>query len=248
MQNQVIDFSLDENAFNILFLTGLTLLSFFVFWYPANSPWWRERVFGRLSFDEASSIHNFSIKVYGFIIMAPIAYLVIFLVKPDIISSAPSIFAFHDAGSVLKWTLLGSAFIIPLSILNGKIKANRQVYPQVRAKIWNLKILIRYLAGWGFYLLGYEILFRGILFLLLMPYTGFWPALAINVSLYSATHMPKGRNETLGAIPMGIIFCFITAEVGNIWPAFIIHVLASWSNSLSALIGHPEMQLKLSER
>jgi hypothetical protein len=231
MQNQVIDFSLDENAFNILFLTGLTLLSFFVFWYPANSPWWRERVFGRLSFDEASSIHNFSIKVYGFIIMAPIAYLVIFLVKPDIISSAPSIFAFHDAGSVLKWTLLGSAFIIPLSILNGKIKANRQVYPQVRAKIWNLKILIRYLAGWGFYLLGYEILFRGILFLLLMPYTGFWPAL-----------------ETLGAIPMGIIFCFITAEVGNIWPAFIIHVLASWSNSLSALIGHPEMQLKLSER
>ena len=43
-----------------------------------------------------------------------------------------------------------------------------------------------------------------------------WPAIAINIALYSATHILKGLDETIGAIPLGFVLCLLTISSGTI--------------------------------
>jgi membrane protease YdiL (CAAX protease family) len=99
-------------------------------------------------------------------------------------------------------------------------------------------------VGWFLYLFGYEFLFRGVLLIPLIEPLGMWPAIAINIVLYSATHIPKGLDETIGAIPLGFVLCLLTISSGTIWIAFIVHVVIAWTNTFTALKFHPDMQLK----
>ena len=96
--------------------------------------------------------------------------------------------------------------------------------------------------GWTIYLFGYEILFRGILLFPLVTEFGVWQAIAVNVALYSATHIPKGLDETIGAIPLGIVLSLLTLQTGTIWIAFLVHVTMALTNSFTALKHHPEMK------
>ncbi|MBW6536391.1 MAG: CPBP family intramembrane metalloprotease [Mariniphaga sp.] len=98
------------------------------------------------------------------------------------------------------------------------------------------------LLGWFLYLLGYEFLFRGILLFSLVEPLGVWPAIAVNIALYSATHIPKGLAEAIGAIPLGLIFCLLTLASGTIWIAFIVHVAMAWTNSLTSVKFNPDIQ------
>ena len=73
---------------------------------------------------------------------------------------------------------------------------------------------------------------------------GMWIAIAINTAMYSATHIPKGLDETIGAIPLGIVLCLLTIASGTIWIAFLVHVAMAWTNSLTAFKFHPEIGYK----
>jgi membrane protease YdiL (CAAX protease family) len=71
---------------------------------------------------------------------------------------------------------------------------------------------------------------------------GVWPAIAINVALYSSTHIPKGLDETIGAIPLGIVLSLLTLLTGTIWIAFFVHLTLALTNSFTALKFNPEMK------
>ena len=86
------------------------------------------------------------------------------------------------------------------------------------------------LVSWGLYLLGYEFLFRGVLFLGLIPFTGLNTAIGINTALYALAHLYKGKKETIGSIPLGIVLCYITWKTGTIWTAFAIHWIMASNN------------------
>ena len=101
---------------------------------------------------------------------------------------------------------------------------------------------IKNALGWAAYLFGYEILFRGILLFPLVAEFGVWPAIAVNIALYSSTHIPKGLDETIGAIPLGIVLCVLTLLTGTIWIAFFVHLAMALTNSFTALKHHPEMK------
>ena len=144
----------------------------------------------------------------------------------------------------LLWILALSVLIIPLVYFSAKKPKNLLNYPQIRAKVWTKKMLFINAFGWFLYLFGYEFLFRGVLLIPLIEPLGMWPAIAINISLYSATHIPKGLDETIGAIPLGFILCLLTISSGTIWIAFIVHVVMAWTNTFTALKFHPEMQFQ----
>jgi len=134
-----------------------------------------------------------------------------------------------------KYTLILATILIPLGAINAKGKEHLAMYPQVRMVRWNLREYSTNILSWGLYLLGYEFLFRGILFLGLLPFVGLYPAVFINTILYAGAHLYKGKKETLGSIPLGIILCLITAQTETIWTAFAVHwIMASnnfiWSN------------------
>ena len=115
-------------------------------------------------------------------------------------------------------------------------------YPQIRAGEWDLKMVIGNLSAWAFYLLGYEFLFRGLLLFPLVAEIGLWPAIAINIGLYSATHIPKGLSETIGAIPLSIVLCLLSVQTGTIWIAFFVHLAIAWTNTSVALKHNPDMR------
>jgi hypothetical protein len=114
------------------------------------------------------------------------------------------------------FTFILAIILIPLGAINSRGKIHLVQYPQVRMDKWNSIEYIINILSWGIYLLGYEYLFRGILFLGLLPFFTSLNAIAINTTLYALAHLYKGKKETLGSIPLGIILCLITLETETI--------------------------------
>lgn len=107
-------------------------------------------------------------------------------------------------------------------------KANKQNNSlQINLSEWNILLFLLNAAGWIIYLIGYEFLFRGILLFECYISFGFWPAIAINVTIYSALHMVNGKDQTIGALIFGGIACYFTLSRGSVLIPVIMHVSLS---------------------
>lgn len=96
---------------------------------------------------------------------------------------------------------------------------------------------------WIAYLFGYELMFRGLLLFTTVEFMGAWPAIILNTALYALVHIPKNLEETIGAVPLGLLLCLITLSTGTFWVAFGVHVCLALSNFFFSLRNHPEMQV-----
>ncbi len=244
---QYFDFDYSWNAEKTrVFVPIVSALVFFViYWFTAQSPKIKQRFYDKYEFDEASTKHIFFTKYFGFISMGIAPTIVCSLFIPDIsLADYGLTFIPETTFFTIVWTVGLSAVIIPLAAFSAKKPKNLVNYPQIRAKNWTRKTYVLNLLGWALYLFGYEFLFRGILFIPLIEPMGLWGAIAVNIALYSATHIPKGLDETIGAIPLGLGLCFLTVASGTIWIAFLVHVAMAWTNSLTALKHHPEIHYR----
>lgn len=218
------------------------LVFFVIYWFTAQSDKIKQSFYNKYDFDTASANHIFFTKYFGFLSMG-VAPVIISLLLIDGVTIADLGLTFYTetAFFTLVWTIGLCALVVPLAAFSAKKPKNLVNYPQIRAKNWTKKIFVKNLLGWALYLFGYELLFRGVLFMPLLEPLGIWPAIAINVALYSATHIPKGLDETIGAIPLGGVLCLLTYASGTIWIAVIVHIAMAWTNSLTALKHHPEI-------
>jgi membrane protease YdiL (CAAX protease family) len=145
--------------------------------------------------------------------------------------------SFSSIGIIVKPSLLTLIIVLIFSVIpllinyfGAKKSDNLVMYPQIRIKNWNTKLLIISALTWILYLLGYEIMIRGYLFFNCLKEIGLWPAIAVTTSIYALIHLPKGPKETIGAIPLGIVLCLITSYTGTIWAAFWIHCTLALTN------------------
>jgi len=240
-----IDFSFHANDVKTILPILLALCCFILYWFIANSMKIKQTFYSRTDFDTASVNHIFFTKYVGFIAMGVLPTIICLLFIEDL-SLADYGLTFIPQTTLfsLVWIVGLCALVIPLAAFSAKKPKNLENYPQIRAKNWTKSIYYKNLFGWAIYLLGYEFLFRGILLIPLVDTLGIWPAIAINIALYSATHIPKGLDETIGAIPLGFVLCLLTLASGTIWIAFIVHVAMAWTNSLTSLKHHPEIHYK----
>ncbi len=223
----------------------LTLVFFSIYWFTSKSEKIKKRFYDKYDHDQASLKHIFFTKYSGFISMGilPTILCLVFLQELTLADLGLT-FIYETSLFSLIWILGLSVLIIPLVYFSAKKPKNLINYPQIRAKVWTKKMVFINALGWFLYLFGYEFLFRGVLLIPLIEPLGMWPAIAINIALYSATHIPKGLDETVGAIPLGFVLCLLTISSGTIWIAFIVHVVMAWTNTFTALKFHPEMNLK----
>jgi membrane protease YdiL (CAAX protease family) len=118
--------------------------------------------------------------------------------------------------------------LIIAAILFVNQKINRQNNSlQTEITKWNLSLFLFNAFGWIIYLFGYEFLFRGILLFECYSSFGFWPAIVINIAIYSAIHMVNGKTQTIGALIFGGIACYLTLSRGTILIPIIMHVSLS---------------------
>lgn len=245
MNNFKIDWTWTDLDLRISLPLLLTLAFFSIYWFTSKSEKIKKRFYDKYDHDQASLKHIFFTKYFGFISMGilPTIFCLVFL--PELtLADLGLTFIYKTAQFSIFWILGLSILIIPLVYFSAKKPKNLVNYPQIRAKVWTKKMIFINALGWFLYLFGYEFLFRGVLLIPLIEPLGMWPAIAINIALYSATHIPKGLDETVGAIPLGFVLCLLTISSGTIWIAFIVHVVMAWTNTFTALKFHPEMNLK----
>jgi len=234
-------YSLSEPEFELIVALSLSLLGYISYYFIAFSDSATQanlKLFGLKN----NELHQFVLqKTTGFIFMGifPLLFLTFFLDFPVKFGFGENIHL-----QTLYWVVGIALAIIPINFLIAGKAENLKQYPQIRISTWEKSTFALNFIGWAIYLLGYEYLFRGVLFLGSLPMLGLIPAIVLNVVIYSLAHLPKGMKETLGSIPVGLLICVITYKTGNIWASFFIHLTMAISNELFAFYRHPEMHFK----
>ncbi|MEY4604001.1 MAG: hypothetical protein RIT43_1293 [Bacteroidota bacterium] len=239
---KAIDFSINVSDFKSLIALSLGLVCFTAYWFISVSAKIKKKYYEKFDSETAAYRHIFFTKFAGFFLMGVVPFLVFKIFLPDVSLSYFGL-SFNKETALFSvfWTCALTILVVPMAYFSAKNPKNFVNYPQIRTKLWDRKIFYLNLLGWAIYLFGYEFLFRGILLVPLSETLGIWPAIGINVAMYSATHIPKGLDETIGAVPLGIVLCILTLLSGTIWIAFLVHVALAWTNSLTALRFHPEI-------
>jgi membrane protease YdiL (CAAX protease family) len=143
------------------------------------------------------------------------------------------------------WAFIISATVVLMNYFNAQKTTHLSQYPQMRIDKWTGKLLVANSITWIIYLIGYESLFRGLLLFTFKEWLGASIAVSVNVCIYALVHIPKGVKEAIGAIPLGILLCWITLKTGNIWSAVMIHIVLALSNDYFSLYFNPSMSLKI---
>ncbi len=237
------DLSWRENDLNSFLPMVVALVGFIIYWFSAKSEKIKAKFYDKYDEDKASIKHILFTKYSGLVWMGMMPAIVCLIALPQYsLADYGLTFYKETALTTIVWIVGLSVLIVPLVSFSARKPKNLVNYPQIRAKEWDRKLKMQNALGWAAYLFGYEFLFRGILFFPLVPEIGLWPAIAVNIALYSATHIPKGLDETIGAIPLGLVLCILSILTGTIWIAFIVHVVMAWTNSFTALKHNPEMK------
>ncbi len=180
-------------------------------------------------------------RTWGVIFLGLISLFLVLLLPEE--SPGDYGFSFSFAGSLPWWSYL----LLPLILIAGYFSAstpgNLALYPQIRIENWSRGILLLSALSWVLFLVAYEFLFRGFLLFASLEVLDPWMAIALNCSIYAFAHFYKGPAETFGAIPVGILLCYLTIQTGNIWSAVMIHSVMALTNEWFSLRAHPKMTL-----
>lgn len=238
-----IDLSWQAGDLNSFYPIIIATIGFTIYWFISKSEKIKSRFYKGNDEDEASIKHILFTKYMGLVWMGIIPIILSLFVLPQYSLADYGLAIIPETTfTSLAWIFGLAILIIPIAITSAKNPKNFANYPQIRAREWNSALKLKNALGWAAYLFGYEVLFRGILLFPLVDEFGVWPAIAVNVALYSSTHIPKGLDETIGAIPLGMVLSLLTLQTGTIWVAFFVHLTMAWTNSFTALKHHPDMR------
>ncbi len=141
------------------------------------------------------------------------------------------------------WSYLFIPIILVAGYFSAKKPGNLAQYPQMRIKEWTPGILALSGISWVIFLIAYEFLFRGFLLYASLEVMDPWAAIALSCSIYAFAHLYKGPGETFGAIPMGILLCYLTLLTGNIWSAVGLHSVMALSNEWFSIRMNPDLKV-----
>ncbi len=239
-----IDLSFDRQDLRVLIPVVGGLIGFIIFWFTQKSEKLKHKFLDKYGTDLGYARFIMFTRYLGGFSMGVLPALAFFIAFPNTTLSQLGL-GFNEKTFLtsILWIAGLSAVVIPLASFSARKPKHLVNYPQIRARKWDTKMILSNLASWAIYLLGYEFLFRGVLFFPLVEEIGLWPAIAVNIGMYSGTHIPKGIEETIGAIILSIILCLLTVQTGTIWIAFFVHVAMAWTNTLTALKHNPDMKI-----
>jgi membrane protease YdiL (CAAX protease family) len=153
-------------------------------------------------------------------------------------------FIYHEKAAMI--TLVLSVLIATINWFSAGTQGNMAVYPQIREPVWRFSLTLKSAFAWTIYLTLYEIIFRGVFLYAALRVMGFWPAVFLNVGLYSLAHLLKNKREALLSIPFGFLVIYLTWISGSCWYAVILHVVLALSHEWSSIRANPNMRFDFS--
>lgn len=133
------------------------------------------------------------------------------------------------------------AISLPAVLASSRKPASWDHYPLIRAQVWTPRLVRHNALGWVAYLAAYEFFFRGFLLFALERAFGLWPAVLVTTLAYVFAHLPKFAGETLGTIPMGVLFSLAALYTGGIWVPLAVHVVVALTSDFAVLRANPAL-------
>jgi membrane protease YdiL (CAAX protease family) len=82
------------------------------------------------------------------------------------------------------------------------------------------------------YLVVYEFFFRGILLFNIVLVAGILISVSINIILYVIIHLFDDRSAIIGAVPFGVVMCWLSWETKSVWPAVLLHLVLALTSEI----------------
>ncbi|MEO0145217.1 MAG: CPBP family intramembrane glutamic endopeptidase [candidate division WOR-3 bacterium] len=128
------------------------------------------------------------------------------------------------------WTLVLLLLIVPLVLLAAwAFPVMREYYPVYGPAKKSLSELFKYQGGMGFYMLGWEFLFRGFLLFGMARRGGEHFAVLFQAIPFFLMHDGKPEPEMVSSFFGAIFLGYFCLKARSFWPAFILH----WALNLS---------------
>ena len=232
------DTKLKAEALALLSVFSLCILFYFYFYLNKRKLIFNKIIRPLIPSWSSESLEFLSEKLTG-ILFTGIIPFIIFLVILNISSSRIGLVT----GLTFRFRYLIVLLVLITCLLTffaSKKKDVREISADLKISDWYPRHLILFVSAWIFYIFGYELLFRGIVWFTCFEAFGFWPALLINLFLYAIVHLPKGKLMALGTLPTGLILCLLSHLTGSFLPAFVIHSTIAVSSGLFSLYHNPE--------
>jgi membrane protease YdiL (CAAX protease family) len=233
----------DGVVMKALFTLALLCICYYLY-YLVSSPAIWNRVVGRpgRSDNNPASLFLYQ-KVSGFILLGLLPAILFFSFF-HINTHAYTMAAFAMLPDLLLFVIIFLLILIVTHFSARKADMYGR-FPQMRLKEWGVTYVLISAGGWGMYLFAYEFLFRGLfLFTWTEAFGPVW-AIAANLILYSAVHIPNGRKEAIGAIFFGFVLCLVSLHTGSFLMAFLLHLTVSVSTEMHAICFNPDMKFCL---
>jgi membrane protease YdiL (CAAX protease family) len=164
------------------------------------------------------------------------AFFVLFLAVPLVIilAGAPrpgdalalvGVVAGH-AGTGLLLTAIGVPLALTAGFIGSRDPALREQYPFSKEACSKTRRFVIYEGAYlVLYYVPWEFLFRGILFLPLVPLVGLVPALAVQTIISTLYHFGHPASEIFSAAMAGFVFGLIAYGTGSIFYTAAIHAM-----------------------
>lgn len=221
-----------------LFFTLVSLTLYYLLTDRPAFEKWVGKLFG---------VHNHAPVVHlrritGAILFVAFPYSASLLIAPELVDRV--FFGSPVDIRIAYWLIALTVLLVPINLIAGQQKKTQSMYPQIRNRKWVAGTLVISSLTWITYLVAYEWLFRGFLFLATLEVMNLWAAIAVNVVIYALAHIPKGRQEVIGAVPLGIVLCIAAYQTNSIWIPVFGHIILALSNEWITLYHHPDINLK----
>ena len=220
-----------------------TLICYYLYYYISVSATLKRIVYSKKSTWTCKMAHFLAKKAMGFFILGIIPFtLYLLLIDKNLIDFGCNIQSFV---SNFKLILVLSLIILLILFINQKLNSGNNSL-QIKITQWNLSSFLFNAFGWTIYLIAYEFLFRGILLYACYEELGFWTAIAINISIYSAIHMVHGKQQAIGALFFGFIACYFTLKMQTLLIPIFMHLTLSLGSDFFSLRFNPELRFSFS--
>jgi len=243
------------SGLRVFLLLGGFILLFMGYWFPIESRRLRKSFSHQYGPERGALFFFIFNKLWGTLLFGGVGTAAAFLLFPgnwpqDIAPVLPL------SGTALRYTFFWSASLLPLIVVLTLLKSRATSlkkadfgrYPEISLGQWKVSTVLIHAGFWSLYLFAYELMFRGYLLLPLVRVLGPWPAIGINVALYSAVHIPKGLQEAVGALILGFLLCLITLQTGSIAVAFNVHAALAVTNGLGAVFSREDMEFVFNKK
>ena len=175
---------------------------------------------------ELRAVRLYFVSFFGLALAAPL--LIVFLAAAEPLATLASwgwTFGRADLGALI------AAAGIPLAVLASAIGSRdpgmARMYPFAKDACASARTFAAYEAAFVvLYYLPWEFVFRGVLFLPLVPAIGLIPALVVQTMISTLLHIGHPDPEVFAAAGAGLVFGVIAWLTGSFFYTFVIHAAA----------------------